>query len=390
MGIVIFGDAFSFPDGDAPTNRVHAYAKGFYENGVNVHVICFFNEYMLAGDGIVNGINFYHPLKQKKKSEHFIPRNWYKLLKYFNTIILLRRIAKKDKIEAIIVYTMLLNTHLFAWFLSRLVRSVLLVECGEYPLRNFQNGILKRKQGLLKLRIESKSCDGILCISRFLVDFYSKHGIPGNKLFIVPSTVDKERFRLSIDAPLTFEYILYCGGLTFLKDGVHILIESFAQISKKHQETNLVLIGKGDTVQDELSLKDLAKKFNITDRVFFLGFKSRSEIPAYLNNAKVLALARPRSLIAEAGFPSKLTEYLTTGVPVVVTEVGEIPVYLKNNENAFLSEPDSADAFAKRLDFVLDNYEFATEVAKKGKELTESIFSYKYQAKRVIEFINSI
>jgi len=64
--------------------------------------------------------------------------------------------------------------------------------------------------------------------------------------------------------------------------------------------------------------------------------------------AKILALARPKSKVADAGFPSKLTEYLSTGNPVVVTRVGEIPYYLKDNVHAFLTEPDSVNSFAER------------------------------------------
>jgi len=391
MTAVIFGDLFSFPDGgDAATNRVHTYAKGLYENGVNVHVICFLTEYTRSGDGIKDGIYFYHPLRQEKRNKNYFIRNWYKLLKYFNTIAIFRRISKKDKINAIIDYSMLLDTHLFAWFLSKINGTLLINECGEHPLRNFQNSPWKQKQGLLKVRIESYLCDGILCISQFLIDFYKSNGIPVAKLFNVPSTVDGERFSLEVNSPLSFQYIVYCGGLTFQKDGVHILIESFAQISKKYPEINLVLIGKGDSINDEIILKELVHKLGIKDRVFFLGLLLRTEIPAYLKHARILALARPKSLVADAGFPSKLTEYLVTGIPVVVTEVGEIPVYLKDNINAFLSEPDSVDAFAERLDFVLGNYEFAKEVARKGKELADSIFSYKYQAGRIIEYINSL
>jgi glycosyltransferase involved in cell wall biosynthesis len=117
---------------------------------------------------------------------------------------------------------------------------------------------------------------------------------------------------------------------------------------------------------------------------------SRTEIPSYLCNARVLALARPRSRIADAGFPSKLTEYLATGKPVVVTKVGEIPVYLKDNETAFLSEPDSVNAFADRLDYALKNYEFARQVGKRGKELAGTIFSYNFQAKNMMEFISKL
>jgi hypothetical protein len=34
MAIVIFGDNFSFPEGDASTNRVYTYARGISENGI--------------------------------------------------------------------------------------------------------------------------------------------------------------------------------------------------------------------------------------------------------------------------------------------------------------------------------------------------------------------
>ena len=87
MSIVIFGDSFSFPEGDAATNRVHTYAKGFNENGITVHVICFANEYNSPGDGMINGINFYHPFRQMERSKYFIIRNWQKLIKYFNTYV---------------------------------------------------------------------------------------------------------------------------------------------------------------------------------------------------------------------------------------------------------------------------------------------------------------
>jgi glycosyltransferase involved in cell wall biosynthesis len=95
-------------------------------------------------------------------------------------------------------------------------------------------------------------------------------------------------------------------------------------------------------------------------------------------------------MVADAGFPSKLTEYMATGIPVVVTSVGEIPAYLKHRENAFLAKPDSAEAFAKELEYVLDNYEYACHVAMNGKELTKTVFNYNYQAKRMIDFIRSL
>lgn len=390
MSIVILGDLFSFPEGNAATNRVHTYAKGFTENGIQVHVICFASSYISNENGIINGIYYYHPFGQIKRNKYFIVRRWQKLLKHFRTIKLLNAINKKDKILAIICYSQLLQIQSFLFLLSKFIPAKVVLERSEHPLRNYQNSFFRRKAGLVKVRIESNLCNGIICISQYLIDFYENRGVSGKKLFLVPSTVDTDRFKILQESPFSFQYILYCGSLTLKKDGVNILIESFTCISKKYPEINLVLIGKGDTIQEEIIIKELVVKLKIEKRVIFSGQMSRDKIPAYLSNAKILTLARPKSMVADAGFPSKLTEYLATGIPIVVTEVGEIPIYLKDNKNAFISKPDSVEAFAEKLDYVLANYGIAKEIALKGKELTSTIFKYNYQAKRMIGFLNSL
>ena len=222
------------------------------------------------------------------------------------------------------------------------------------------------------------------------MDFYKSRSVKEEKLLIVPSTVDVERFNISDAPPLPYNYIAYCGSLTIKKDGVNILIESFSQIANENPDIDLVLIGKGDSAAEEEVFRRQSGQLKLSGRVHFLGQLSRTEVPAYLTGAKVLALARPASIIADAGFPSKLTEYLSTGKPVVVTKVGEIPCYLTDNENAFLSEPDSAEEFAGKLRYVLDNYEHALAVGSNGKRLTETVFNYNFQAVRMIRFIKSL
>lgn len=390
MTFVIFGDTFTFPEGNAATNRVHTYAKGFIENGLSVHVICFASRYDNPGDGIMDGINYYHPFKQKIRNKYFIVRRWYNLQKYLKTLRLINNINKKEKIIAINSWTQLYSTQLFIYLVVKRVRTRLIGEHSEHPMRNHQGTIFRRILGEVKSYMDVKLCDGVFCISEYLIDFYKSRFVKMQRLFLVPSTVDTTRFQRSYEAPLDFQYILYCGGLTLNKDGVDILIRSFARIATLFPDINLVLIGKGDPVNNEVILKNIVDTLKISGRVFFLGQLSRNNVPAYMTNAKILALARPTSIVSDAGFPSKLTEYLACGKPVVVTSVGEIPVYLKDNENAFLSVPDSVDAFADKLEFVLENYTFAIEVSARGKELTKTIFNYGFQAKRMLAFINSI
>lgn len=390
MSFIILGDSFTFPEGNAATNRVFTYAKGLIENGISAHIICFLNEYKDEHQGIESGIQYYSPFGQKNRSKYFISRRYKNIAKYVKTYKLLKKINKSDPVLAITCYTTLLGTLLFSFFLARVIGCKLILEQSEHPLQRYSSNFILKILGRIRLFIIARICDNIFCISQYLVDFYSSNGVKKKKLFLLPSTVDPERFSENQPNPLPYEYVLYCGSLTIEKDGVNILIESFTKLSNSYPDLKLVLIGKGDTDKEEIAIRQLVIKLKQEERVVFLGHLSRNKIPAYLCNAKILALARPNSIIADAGFPSKLTEYLASGRPVAVTSTGEISNYLTHNVNAFIAEPGSIESFATVLIQILSDYAKSLEIGKNGKEIANTTFSYHYQIKRVIQHIYSL
>ena len=384
--IIIIGDSFTFPDGNAATNRVYTYARGFIESGVKAQIVCFRNDYLESYAGEVDGITYYYPFRQAFRSPYFLLRRWHNILKHYNTLRILKEIKRDHSIVAVIAYTVRMSTFIYVWLLSFIFRTNLLLERSEHPLKE-----LKRRPaimaGYIKTFIEAVLSNGIICISDYLRKFYRSVGASEKKLLIIPSTVDFTRFEGTFVSPFDFRYICYCGSLTYTKDGVHILLESFSRITGKHPDVRLVLIGKADTREDEHSLRALAQRLGIDQKTHFTGVLSRDDIPTYLCNAEVLVLSRPRSIVADAGFPSKVTEYLSTGKPIVVTRVGDIPLYLTDNVNAFLAEPDNIDDFANKMDYVLSNYQSSLKVGIKGRELVASTFNYRFQSKRIIEFL---
>jgi hypothetical protein len=156
MAIVLLGDSFSFPEGNSATNRIYTYSKGFIENGINAYVISIRNDYMPNGNGVINKIQYFNPINRSERSNSFFLRNWYKVAKYPNTIRLIRKINRQDKITAIIIDTYNFPIHLFSYFLTRMVGAKLIIEKCEHPLRLHRKGTLKKLQGLVKLRIESR------------------------------------------------------------------------------------------------------------------------------------------------------------------------------------------------------------------------------------------
>ena len=390
MAYIIFGDSFTFPEGDAATNRVYTYAKGFEENGILTHVVAFRDDYLVNHTGETEGIKYYHPFARTERSPSFLVRRWQKILKYFNTLMLFRELDAQGGINLITVYTTRFNTHLFAWYLSRKYKAKLVKECSEHPLRLHQRNTISRLTGMIKFKLETYLCDGIFCISEYLIDFCRVHAAGSPRLFKVPSTVDVSRFEKLYPSPMPVQYICYCGSLTMQKDGVDILITAYKDVVSRFNEIHLVLVGKADTDEDERYLRSLVSDLNLSHKVIFTGKLPRNEIPQYTCNAKILVLARPRSLVADAGFPSKLTEYLATGNPVVATDVGEIPTYLSDGKNAYIAEAGSSEAFSGKLIHILENYEEARATGINGRDVALTLFNYRYQSKRVIQFISSL
>lgn len=389
MSYVIFGDLFTFPEGEAATNRVHSYGKGLISNGQSVHVICFGNVYTEYMDGEINGIRYYHPFAQTKKSHYFIVRSWKKIMKFIRTFHLFRRLNKQEKVNAVIVYSGIPATFLFAWFITKLLGSRLLQEVSEHPLRYYQSGTLRKKIGLFKLGVESTLTDGILCISHFLIDFYKERGFPDHRLILIPSTVDPYRFNMSIDSPLPFPYVGYFGMLTFHRDNVDLLVRAFARIAHKFPEMHLVM-GGPVYGNEKGKIAELASGLGINGKLILLDYMPREEIIRYIVSSEILVMVRTNDIKAQASFPSKLTEYLATGKPVISVNVGEISDYLTDGINAHLVEPGDDEALAKKMDLILTCYDEALETARRGRQLVYNVFNYSYQAKRIISFVESL
>ncbi|MDC3388475.1 glycosyltransferase family 4 protein [Flavobacteriaceae bacterium] len=262
-------------------------------------------------------------------------------------------------------------------------KKELIFERTEYPLQLIQSDANK-KETLENYKYASK----FITCSDALINYYIAYTKDSCKYLKVPAVVDYSKFSNNrSQSPLgDKDYIAYCGDMNNNKDGIHDLIAAFSIISKQIPSITLCLIGTASNLELK-KIKDSIADLEITERVVFTGRIPHDEVPNYLFNAKLVALARPDNKQAEGGFPSKLAEYLSTGVPTLVTKVGEIPLYVKHNKVGFLAEPDDFEGFAKEAISILENYNEAKVVAKTGQEFAKSEFDYKAKSKVLADFI---
>lgn len=232
-----------------------------------------------------------------------------------------------------------------------------------------------------------KHVDCIAVMTKVLDGYYKKLARENTKFIHLPMTVDVSRFAGKSPAVPDYKqpYIAFTGTYTDAKDGVSVLIKSFAKIANKYPDYKLYLAGfKHPDMNNQIRLID---EFKLKERCCHVGMLDRAEIPAFVGNASLLVLSRPDSRQAQGGFPTKLGEYLATGNPVCVTKVGEIPEYLEDNVSAFMAEPGDVDSFADAMDRALSNPENAKRVGAQGRKVAEESFSAEVQAGRLYWFL---
>ena len=230
---------------------------------------------------------------------------------------------------------------------------------------------------------------GLFVISNSLKQYFIENGVEESRIHIINMVVDETRFESLRKSETDSKCIAYCGTASNNKDGVDQLIKAFGVVTKSHPDYKLMIIGKTPDPNQSFGNLKLVGDLGIKDKVIFTGAIPYSQVPQLIVDAEVLALDRPDNKQAKYGFPTKLGEYLISGNPVVITRVGDIPLYLKHRENALIATPDDVDSFSGELLWVIEHPEQAKQIGEKGKEVALINFNGATEGKKLLEIINS-
>ena len=369
---------FSYCPNTAPENRLQGYYHALDKMNVKATVV-----YIHPDNHCSRNSTKYKNISTEYLWNPYMPyRGPFRRLTLFRYI---RRFLNRLK-EGDIVYTYSLS------LLTKMCEEVngvsVFAERTEHPEATvaFPNPLLALSDAEIITTINHLS--GLFVISNPLREYYENLGIDPSKIHVLNMTVDVERFKNIKKAACREKYIAYCGNVSNNKDGVDILIKSFALVCKKRPDIKLYIIGKTPSQTEASDNLRLIKSLGIEERIVFTGVVSSGQMPQLLKDAVVLALARPDNLQAKYGFPTKLGEYLLTENPVVVTSVGDIPLFLKDGVSALLSEPSNVEMFAEKLLWALENPREASVIGKAGAAVAAEFFNSDIETKKLLSVIS--
>jgi colanic acid biosynthesis glycosyl transferase WcaI len=157
--------------------------------------------------------------------------------------------------------------------------------------------------------------------------------------------------------------IIYTGNLGAAQD-LDSCIRAMSHLSR---DATLRLVGAGDM---ESTLKELSEDLGVTDRVVFEGTVPREEIPSLLRTATIgITPLKSTDELAYA-MPTKLYEYMASGLPVLVTGSGEIEQFVADAECGVHVDNDP-EQIAAALDDLLASAHRRRRLGANGREHVE-------------------
>lgn len=212
-----------------------------------------------------------------------------------------------------------------------------------------------------------------------------------DKVVVIHCGVDTQVFRDPSNEMLTENgnrpFMILCIGTLHEVKGQAYLIEACAKLAEKDIDFVCHFVGGGP---DRKSLSDLAGQLGISERVHFHGQQKRDRIAQLLQETDVLvAPSVPTSDGRREGIPVVLIEAMSSGVPVIASDLSGIPELVLNERSGLLTPPRDVVAIANALERYYLNPTLRKQLGDAGREMVTEEFDLYKNAARLIQQIGS-
>ena len=229
--------------------------------------------------------------------------------------------------------------------------------------KNLIYGILASVTEFTKYLIEP---DRIIVHASINKDILIKRGIDREKVVVIPHgaySFFAEKYKETVEINEKDNAILLFGFSPETK-GAEYLVKAVPNISKEIPDVKVIIAGEGNHTKYFKYITDWSK-FEIYNK-----FIPNKEVSRLFQRAKIVVLPYPR----HGGHSGVLTIAFSFGKPVVVTNVGDFPNLVTNNNEGIIVPPRDSNALAEAIIKLLKDDRLRKKMSrnalKKAKELS--------------------
>jgi glycosyltransferase involved in cell wall biosynthesis len=240
-----------------------------------------------------------------------------------------------------------------------------------------------------------RAADRVIAVSPHVADQAVELGVARERVRVIRSGVDVERFRprdarqarsrlgLGAYTPV----VLFVGNLEPRKQ-VHLLLEALQQVRRSVPDARLAIVGSGKSAGAEdqtLHLQRLAVGLDLQSAVQFTGPVDGETLLDWYAAADAFAL--PSSSEAQG---IVALEAMACGVPVVASAVGGLLGTISDGHDGFLVPPGDVTALADRLVTLLRNRPARQTLGQAARRKVEQEFSWSTRVAATIEVYREV
>ncbi|HDR72760.1 MAG TPA: glycosyltransferase family 1 protein [Methanoculleus sp.] len=191
------------------------------------------------------------------------------------------------------------------------------------------------KKGVFLLPI-LRTFDIITVTGNYTRNFLVAHGIPPEKIVVVPHIVENNIHARSREK--TYD-ILTLARLEPVKH-IDVLIRAVHRVTASMPGIRVAIVGDG---RDRKKLEALTQELGLEDHIMFAGFQQ--EVEQWFNRSRIFVLTSERE-----GFPYTVVEAMLCGIPVIASNCGDIADVIADGCNGILIDDyQDVDAFAASI-----------------------------------------
>ena len=199
-----------------------------------------------------------------------------------------------------------------------------------------------------------------------------------------PAWIDFKDFQNIEPKPLSKDKfnILFIGSVTDRKKP-HMIIEAIQRINDKSY--NLSIVGPAPNEKYFKELKDLIDKSDLQNQVSLIGPVDRESVKDYYSTSNLMILPSISEGLARVIFESQVAM-----CPVLVTDAPGMSDIVIDGQTGYVFESNNLDSLSLKIEYINNNYDEASLVAKNAKGFILSNYSednFKFSFKKLFDTV---